>query len=97
GRDDIATFIHDRVTGDTARHVYVALSDATRFGRSSLWASDFAAKNQIPVVANFGGRLSQVTGQSADAGKKTADLVAFDRGNGHVYPLRSMGGVPYPS
>ena len=42
-------------TGDSARNVYVALSDGSRFARSEHWASDFASNDQIPMVANFGG------------------------------------------
>ena len=30
GRDDIVTFLHDRVSGESARNVYVALSTGAR-------------------------------------------------------------------
>ena len=34
GRDDIVTFLHDRVSGEHARNVYVALSTGSSFSRS---------------------------------------------------------------
>jgi hypothetical protein len=97
GVDDIATLLHDRVTGDAARNVFVALSNGSSFGRSSLWASDFAGKDETPFVANFGGRLKQITDRDADKDKKTADLVSFNRSNGRVRLTTSMGTLPYPA
>jgi hypothetical protein len=97
GRDDIVTFVHGRAAGIAARNVYVAASSGNRFARSTIWASAFAAKRETPAVANFGGRLSQITGRPEDGRRRTADLVAFDRDSGAVHVLSSMGNTPYPS
>ncbi len=96
GKDDIVTFVHDRVKGERARAVFVALSQGSSFSRSFTWASDFAGKDDTPAVG-AGVRLSEITGRSEDASKRTADLFAFRRTNGSVFLLDAMGSVPYPS
>src|SRR5204863_286772 len=50
GRDDVATFVHDHISGDRARNVYVALSGRSSFGRSFTWMSEFAGKDEVPAV-----------------------------------------------
>jgi hypothetical protein len=97
GRDDIVTFLHDRVSGSNARAVFTAASDGSRFGRSTTWASDYARKDQIPQLASLSGRLSAITGRPQDADRRPLDLVAFNRSNGSVSQLRSMAHVPFPS
>ena len=97
GRDDIVTFLHDRVSGERARNVYVALSTGSSFSRSFVWMSDFAGKDDIPAIGNLGGTLSQITGRTQDASRKLADLFAFRRKNSSVYVGNLMGRVPYPS
>ncbi|WIV57051.1 FG-GAP-like repeat-containing protein [Amycolatopsis nalaikhensis] len=74
GKDDIATF-----TLGTAGDVYVALSDGTKFGASSLWHGDFGFGAELPYVGDF-------TGDGKD------DVAVFTRGTtGDVYVATSDG------
>ncbi len=50
GRDDIATFLHG-----TSGVVYVALSNGSSFGASSIWIRDFAEGKGVPHVGDFDG------------------------------------------
>lgn len=50
GRDDIATFLHG-----TSGVVYIALSNGSAFGASSIWIRDFAEGKGIPYVGDFDG------------------------------------------
>ncbi|OXM60425.1 FG-GAP repeat domain-containing protein, partial [Amycolatopsis vastitatis] len=74
GKDDIATF-----TLGTTGDVYVALSDGTKFGASSLWHGDFGFNAELPYVGDFNGD-----------GKD--DIAVFTRGSGgDVYVALSDG------
>jgi hypothetical protein len=96
GKDDIVTFVHDRVAGDVARNVYVAASTGSSFSRSTMWYSDFGSKDQTPAVGSLGA-LSAITGASADRKRPIPDLFAFDRKSGSVSLAQTMRAVPYPS
>jgi hypothetical protein len=97
GRDDIASFVHDRISGDKARNVFVALSRGSSFDRSFTWMSNFAGKDQVPTIGTTGGRLSQVTGRPEDMDKRTPDLFAFNRATGTVSVATSASSVSYPA
>ncbi|WP_410588436.1 FG-GAP-like repeat-containing protein [Amycolatopsis sp. lyj-23] len=74
GKDDIATFVRG-----SAADVYVALSDGTKFGTSSLWHDYFAANDETPEIGDFNGD-----------GKD--DIATFTRGTtGDVYVALSDG------
>nr|WP_239071959.1 FG-GAP-like repeat-containing protein [Amycolatopsis sp. SID8362] len=74
GKDDIATF-----TLGTSGDVYVALSDGTKFGASSIWHGDFGFGAEQPYVGDFNGD-----------GKD--DVAVFTRGTGgDVYVALSDG------
>jgi V8-like Glu-specific endopeptidase len=74
GKDDIATF-----TLGTTGDVYVALSDGTKFGASTLWHGDFGFGAEQPYVGDFNGD-----------GKD--DIAVFTRGSGgDVYVALSDG------
>jgi hypothetical protein len=74
GRDDIATFTR----GDTA-DVYVALSDGTKFGASSVWHNHFGIGSEVVNAGDF-------NGDGRD------DIVTFTRGGaGDVYVALSDG------
>jgi V8-like Glu-specific endopeptidase len=74
GKDDIATF-----TLGTTGDVYVALSDGTKFGASSVWHGDFGYNAEQPYVGDFNGD-----------GKD--DIAVFTRGaTGDVYVALSDG------
>jgi V8-like Glu-specific endopeptidase len=74
GKDDIATF-----TLGTTGDVYVALSDGTKFGASSVWHGDFGFGTELPYVGDFNGD-----------GKD--DIAVFTRGTtGDVYVATSDG------
>jgi hypothetical protein len=75
GRDDIAT-----LTRGTTAHVYVAMSDGSKFGASTLWSDRFAFGAAAPMVGDF-----DCNGRD--------DLVAFHRGTtGEVTVAISSGG-----
>jgi FG-GAP-like repeat len=96
GRDDIATFLHDRVSGPAGRSVYVASSTGSSFSRSTTWHSDFAKKTETPVIVSLG-PLSAITKDDADRKIAIPDLMAFDRSSGSVHLVETMLGLPYPS
>ncbi|WP_020644710.1 FG-GAP-like repeat-containing protein [Amycolatopsis balhimycina] len=74
GKDDIATF-----TLGTTGDVYVALSDGTKFGASSVWHGDFGFNAELPYIGDFNGD-----------GKD--DIAVFTRGTGgDVYVALSDG------
>jgi len=75
GKADIATFVPN--TGE----VFVALSDGSKFGQASVWATGWCRQGEIPEVGDVNG-------------DHLADLIAFgrnhpadvyDRGNGWVF------------
>jgi hypothetical protein len=74
GYSDIVTF-----TGGSAGDVWVALSNGSSFGASSVWHGDFAYNSEVPRVAD-------VNGDGLD------DIVTFVRGSaGDVYVALSNG------
>ncbi|MFF1606941.1 FG-GAP-like repeat-containing protein [Amycolatopsis sp. NPDC058278] len=74
GKDDIALFVRG-----TAGDVYVALSDGTKFGTSTLWHGNFGFNDEQPAVGDFNGD-----------GKD--DIAVFARGtSGDVFAALSDG------
>jgi hypothetical protein len=96
GRDDIVTFLRGRGPGLQANNVYVAFSNGSNFERSVTWASNQAASNETPFVANFTGRsLADITLDQVDQRGPFPDLYVFDN-QGTVRLATAMRMIPYP-
>lgn len=90
GKDDIATFVqkpHREASGNIIAQapVWVALSDGTRFGQSSIWHNFFSPAGELPSVAdlNMDGKDDIVTFlQGAGQGLQARNVyTAFSTGS----------------
>lgn len=79
GKDDLATFLHG-----TSGVVYVALSNGSGFGSSSIWIWNFAEGKGVPYVGDF-------NGDGRD------DILSFEPTSGEVRVALSNGSSAFSS
>ncbi len=86
GKDDIAAFTRGFEAGDNAGNVWVALSNGSGFGQSSVWKTTFCVGEEICEVGDFDGNGKDdviAFSRNAKAGDEAGNVwVALSNGSG---------------